>query len=132
MTLSYWLRVQKMLNKLCEMLSDLCMTVNASKSNYIVFKKRKKCALNSPNIVMNGEILMKVKKCKYLGVILNENSVDVHDDIERISTSFLKQFNAMYSKFNFVSNDIMHLLFKSFTSSFYGIGVWFDRILFSW
>ena len=123
--------VQKMLNKLCEMLGNLCMTVNVSKSNYIVFKKRKNYALSFPNIVMNGEILAKVEKVKYLGVILNENGLDVHDDIDRISTSFLKQFNAMYSKFNFVSNDIMYFLFKSYTSSFYGIDVWFDRIPYS-
>ena len=80
---------------------------------------------------MNGERLTQVEKCKYLGVILNENGTDVQDDIERISTSFLKQFNAMYSKFNFVSNDIMYFLFKSYTSSFYGIDLWFDRIPYS-
>ena len=120
--------VQKMLDKLCLLLENLCMTVNATKSNYIVFKKRKNCTLVSPDIFMNGELLTKVQKCKYLGVILNENGVDVQDDIERICTSFLKQFNAMYSKFNFVNNDMMYFLFKSYTTSFYGIDVWFDRI----
>ena len=120
--------VQKMLDRLYEMLSDLSMTVNASKSNYIVFKKRRNYSSSSSNIFMNGESLIKVEKCKYLGVILNENVSDIHGDIERISTSFLKQFNGMYSKFNFVSSNMMYFLFKSYTSSFYGIDVWFDKI----
>ena len=123
--------VQKMLNELCRMLTDLCMKVNASKSNYIIFKKRKNYYFSSPNIFMSGEKLTQVEQCKYLGVLLNENISDIKNDIERISTSFLKQFNAMYSKFNFISNDIMFFLFKSYTSSFYGIDTWFDKVSFT-
>ena len=121
--------VQKMLDKLCGMLSDLCMTVNVSKSNYIIFKKKRNISI-SPNVFMNGERLVRVEKCKYLGVILNENISDLKNDIERISNTFLKQFNSMYSKFSFVSNEIMYFLFKSYTSSFYGLDLWFDKIPF--
>ena len=45
-----------------------------------------------------------------------------------IMRQFLRQFNGMFSKFNFAHRNILVYLFKSFTSSLYGVDAWFGRI----
>ena len=42
--------------------------------------------------------------------------------------SSLKQFNGMYSKFHYVTRDVLCYLFTTYTSSFYGIELWYDEI----
>ena len=119
--------LQQMLNKVQDCLSDLCFNI-ADKSKYIIFK-HKKFKPNEYNfeIRLDGSVLKDVNECIYLGVILN-GSRDVGSDIDRVLSSFLKQFNCMYSKFNFAHRDVLIYLFKAYTSSFYGIEVIYDRI----
>ena len=76
---------------------------------------------------MNGVKLTQVNKCRYLGVILADDSSESHD-VDRVTNSFFRQFNGMYSKFNFAHRNVLYYLFKSFTSSFYGIDVWFGKV----
>ena len=67
-------------------------------------------------------------KLKYLGIFLNED-FDIKDDCDRALKTFLRQFNAMYQKFNFLPSGVLSFLFKTYTSSFYGINLWFDQNL---
>ena len=48
------------------------------------------------------------------------------NDVERATDSFLKQFNALYYKFNFASLNVLSFLFKTYSSSFYGIELWYN------
>ena len=64
---------------------------------------------------------------KYLGVVLTNNN-DLGPDIDRALSSFLKQFNSLYSKFSFVDRNVLYFLFKSFATSFYGMETWFEKI----
>ena len=57
---------------------------------------------------MIDELSRRVAELKYLGLI----------------NSFLKQFNSMFSKFNFLEDHLLNFLFKSYTSSFYGAETW--------
>ena len=120
--------LQLLLDNLQALLTGLCLKVNADKSIYIVFKHKAHTPVNSPNVSLNGKTLTRESNCKYLGVFLNENS-NIGHDIDRITNSFLKQFNGMYSKFYFVDRSVLFYLFKSYTSSFYGIEVWYEKIL---
>ena len=122
--------MQKMLDKLYSLLTDLCMKINTDKdkSNYILFRsKYNRSRKIVPKLFLNGVQLEYLDKCKYLGVILSSDGSFV-PDIDRVTSSFFKQFNGMYSKYHFVQRDILYYLFKSYTSSFYGIDVWFDKI----
>ena len=119
--------VQRILNVLTGMLSELCLTVNVLKSQYVIFWSNARKVSSSPKILMNGVEVKEVSQCKYLGVILSGDGSMKHD-IDRALNSFLKQFNAMYSKFYFTNKEVLFYLFKSFTSSFYGIELWCSNI----
>ena len=120
--------LQLMLDVISDKFKSLCLAINANKSGYILFKRKGyKSQSSSSVILLNGEQLAQVDKCKYLGVFLTENG-NIAPDIDRVTTSFLRQFNAMYSKFHFAQKDVRIHLFKAYTSSFYGIDVWFDEI----
>ena len=59
-----------------------------------------KLCSNAPNIYMNGLKLGREDKVIYLGVILAGDGSTL-DDVNRVTSSFLKQFNGMYWKYNF-------------------------------
>ena len=69
--------------------------------------------------------LERVYEYKYLGIILNDSSTNV-DDADRAVNCFLKQFNALYYKFSFANQDVLSFLFKAYSSSFYGIELWYN------
>ena len=119
--------LQLMIDKLSYLLSELCLTINVQKSNYILFKSKFCRFSGAPQISLNGLNMNRVKECKYLGVIISDNG-DLGPEIDRVVGTFLKQFNGLYSKFNFANHNVLFYLFKSFTSSFYGIDTWFEKI----
>ena len=121
--------LQKLLDVLCDRLLELCLTVNPTKSQFIIFRNsRCNNRLGSdPVVSLNGVNLTRVSNCKYLGVFLTANG-DLGSEVDRVTDSFLKQFNGMYSKFYFTNKNIIFFLFKSFTSSFYGIETWIEKI----
>ena len=50
-------------------------------------------------------------------------------DVSRVTSTFLRQFNAMYAQFNFLSADVLYFLFRTYTSSFYGMHLWIEEPL---
>ena len=68
-----------------------------------------------------------MRQCKYLGVILSDDGGIGHD-IDRAMNAFLKQFYATYGKFKFCDRNVLCYLFRTYTSSFYGIELWVDKI----
>ena len=119
--------LQFMLNRLSFLLKNICLTVNPLKSNYIVFKHAKFKGNSAAAVFLDDVQLVQVDKCKYLGVMLSENG-DLGHDIDRVINDFLKQFYAMYGKFNFCDRNVLCYLFRSYTSSFYGIELWVERM----
>ena len=67
--------------------------------------------------------LSNVKDCKYLGVKLTE-TLPVDKDTDRMTSSFLKQFNSLFYEFNCVDRKVLTFLFRTYTSSFYGLKNW--------
>ena len=57
-----------------------------------------------------------------------ESNLSIIKDVERCYLSFLKQFNSMYSKFNFLDMNILSFLFNSYCTSFYGSETWYNFI----
>lgn len=119
--------VQSMLDKLNEMLNKLCLTVNVKKSQYIIFRSSNRKIAKSPQVWLNGSIIDEVSECRYLGVMLRSDG-QISSDIDRVLNSFMRQFNSMYGKFYYMDINVLSYLFKSFTSSFYGIELWFQKI----
>ena len=119
--------LQLMLNELSTHLDNLCLSVNPLKTKYIVFKHRKFRGDSDAVIYLKNVPLCQVEQCKYLGVILTSNS-DLGPDIDRVSNAFLKQFHATYGKFKFCDQNVLFYLFRTYTSSFYGVELWAEKI----
>ena len=119
--------LQSMLNRLSSLLKNVCLKVNPLKSNYIVFKHRNFRGDSDSRVFLDDVLLVQVKQCRYLGVILSDNS-DLGFDIDRAMNAFLKQFYATYGKFKFCDRNVLCYLFRSYTSSFYGIELWVEKI----
>ena len=116
--------LQILVNMVTEVLSELCLRVNNSKSSYVVFHKKK--SLGTPGkILLLGEEMKKTSDCKYLGTILNER-MRIESDCERVTKTFFGQFYSFYSKFYYANNEILYFLFRSYTTSFYGIELWYN------
>ena len=49
-------------------------------------------------------------------------------DSDRVLNKFLRQYNSMYHRFNFASREVIYHLFKTYSSSFYGIELWYNDI----
>ena len=116
--------LQKLVGIIEESVKKHKLRINIEKSKYIIFKYRKNSILNCA-IKLNEVPLERVYQYKYLGIMLND-CLNNMNDVERATDSFLKQFNALYYKFNFASLNVLSFLFKTYSSSFYGIELWYN------
>ena len=114
--------LQILLDNVCESIHRIGLKINVSKSKYLVFKHRK---YNNDNTVvrMQNQIMEKVTSIKYLGIVLCED-MSITKDVDRMTSQFLAQFNGMYYKFNSLERGVIFYLFRTYTSSFYGIELW--------
>ena len=116
--------LQMLVNLVSEILNELGLKMNALKSSYIVFRKNKKLNFES-NLNMSGQNISRKCETIYLGTTLNE-FLNIFSDTERVTKSFLAQFHSFYSKFYFIDTKILHFLFKSYATSFYGVELWYS------
>ena len=117
--------LQAILDEVGNIMNNLCLKINTQKSVYIMFKNCRKADYRC-NVSILGNFLKQVDQISYLGIIIT-NDMALDKDIERTLNSFLRQFNSMYHKFSFTRSDILYFLFKTYTSSFYGINLWYDN-----
>ena len=117
--------LQSIINVVSNELNDIRLQVNVKKCAFMLFSKN---YYNfNHNLRLNNELIDRVSQFKYLGVILSDRMI-ISDDIDRVMSTFLKQFNSMYYKFYEQNNDVLHFLFRTYTSSFYGIELWYDSL----
>lgn len=119
--------LQLLLDIFVESIHELCIQINTSKSVYIMFKHKKQFNANK-GVFIENKILNKVNSCKYLGFQFNDE-MSITDEVERLYLTFLKQFNSIYHKFNFLDRETLVFLFKTFCTSFYGIELFYDNLL---
>ena len=70
------------------------------------------------NGLQNAHIL--VLFCRKICPIVN--------DVDRVINSFLRQFNSLYYKFNYLNLETLSFLFRSYSSSFYGAESWYYNL----
>ena len=114
--------LQTILNCAGPILNRLCLDIN-SKSAHIAFSKNK---ISPMSVTINDKNLKKVDEITYLGIILSYD-LSLKNECNRALTSFLRQFNGFYYKFNFASDDVLRYLFRTYCTSFYGISTWIDE-----
>ena len=77
----------------------------------------------------DSQILKTVTECKYLGVMLSDDSTCTKD-VERAKASFSKQFYSLYDKFYCVDQRVLIHLFKLHATSSFGVETWFIETTF--
>ena len=120
--------LQKLIDVVYRMSVELCLTINVRKTQYIVFLYDLKKRTSDFNVSMNNVVVNRVYECKYLGIYFDDE-LSLRRDVEKCHNNFLRQFNSMYYKFNFVNKDQLVFLFESFCTSFYGSDLWNDGLL---
>ena len=117
--------LQSLLNKFEQCLGVLGLFANVSKCAYLTFFRGKHLDRPTNSVQLLGSPLVHEDHCKYLGVIMEED-MSLSKDVERVSKALMKQFHSFYAKFSYLSGEMLHYLFKMYTSSFYGVESWFD------
>ena len=120
--------LQTILNCVSPIFNRLCLNINADKSVYMVFKRKRNNTSSNIGVKMNDFTLKEVDEIKYLGIMIS-NDLTIKNDADRALTAFLRQFNSFYHKFNFASFNMMKFLFKTYCTSFYGISTWIDEAI---
>jgi len=116
--------LQTLIDVMSFSLRNICLKINVKKLMYMLFKCRKRSTVES-SVHLFAEPLKRVFELKYLGIILTDD-MSIGKDIDRVINSFLRQYNSMFYKFNFIDRNILFFLFKTYTSSFYGIELWYN------
>ena len=81
--------------------------------------------LNTPRLILDGQVLSFVNKYKYLGTI-TVNSMSDNDDIERQMRSLYVRINMLLRQFNLCSFDVKLMLFNAFCTNMYCSAMWCD------
>ena len=74
--------------------------------------------------MLNDEILTRVNKCKYFGLVLTEDLSD-DDDMARQYKRIYAQGNALIRKFYMCTEDVKCTLLKSSCNSLYTCQLWY-------
>jgi hypothetical protein len=115
--------LQHMVDKLSQLLSDLCLQINKDKTVCMRFEQKSRIYSPFSIIKINGTSLTFVDEYNYLGIIVNKNLCN-DGDIEKCSKSFLRQFWSIYRRFSFADMNVIAFLFESHCTSFYGSQLW--------
>ena len=115
--------LQFLIDETCKILDANNLPLN-DKSEYIIFKHRQVNHIKY-SIMIKGITFENIKETKYLGAILSSD-FKIHKDVDRSCFSFLKQFNAVFHKFSFLSRDVIAFLVQSYCMSLYGCDLWYD------
>ena len=97
--------------------SEYDIKFNASKSQLIIFKSKKRI-VPDPVITLNGDKIGVVDSVIHLGHILHDNIYKY--DISKCVRDFNRQCNLFLANFKFATSHVRNFLFHKYCSSFYG------------
>ena len=109
---------------LCEQYATDCDIIfNVKKSKYMCISSKECSTINVPKVFLNGNCIELVSKYKYLGLMICNNIAD-DEAISSQIRSLYARGNVLIKHFNFCSDDVKSLLFKTFCSSLYCCHLW--------
>ena len=91
------------------------LSLNLSKTNYMLFKGNKKVA-SLPNIIMNNVKISCINKSKFLGVIIDDKLTWIHH-IEHVSKKISKAIGVISKVKYFANEKILQSLYYAFIQS---------------
>ncbi len=117
--------VNKELKLVADWLSANKLTINTSKTHYIIFNRYKKFTYPLIPVKINNEILTEVTETKFLGVIVEKHLL-WHKHINSIKAKVAKQCGIMYLTRDSLDRHSLLLIYNSlvYPTLIYAIGVW--------
>lgn len=104
---------------------ELDIKFNELKTMCMVFRVRKYNNYDFEPIMLNGKPLQYCKSFRYLGHIVNDNLND-NEDIMRQTSSIYARGNMIINTFNFCTEEVKCMLFKTYIANFYMNCLWSD------
>jgi hypothetical protein len=103
---------------------------NIKKTVAMCIKPKSLKNLVIPNFCLQGKVLSKVLKYKYLGIVINSDNND-NDDINRLNRSVFACGNKLISQFKKCTENVKVQLFKTFCCNLYCSHLWYDYFKYS-
>lgn len=115
--------LQKLLH-VCEVFStEYELFYNVEKTKCIMFSSKNFSYIQTPTVILNGNVLKFVKDLKYLGVFLAQDETDKLD-MTRQMCSFYSRGNTLIRKFRCCTDFVKIELFKTFICNMYCSHLW--------
>ncbi|XP_047989869.1 uncharacterized protein LOC125229132 [Leguminivora glycinivorella] len=110
--------------RICELYAERHgLRYNTTKSELLVFRAGNMKLEEVPPVELNGAVLDRVQRFKYLGHWLTEILSD-DIDVERERRALAVRCNMLVRRFAKCSNEVKITLFKSYCQSFYTCSLW--------
>jgi hypothetical protein len=105
------------------------LTINESKTKYMIFNKNKLAKNSNPNtnitLTMNNVILDEIKTIKFLGIVLN-NKLNWTDHKLHVKTKICKSIGILYNCRKFLKHNDLLTMYRTFVEPFflYCLPIW--------
>ena len=106
------------------------ISINATKTKYIIFSYRVKKELNLGELTIGNTKISETDNIKFLGIFLDSRlKFNIH--VNYLSSKISKQVGLLYKLNNYLPKEILKILYNSFVCPYinYGIEVWFSSYL---
>ena len=106
------------------------ISVNATKTKYIIFSYRSNVKIRLGNLNIGNEIISEANSIKFLGVFLdNQLKFNIHTNY--ISNKISKQVGVLYKLNKYLPKEILKLLYNTLILPYisYGIEAWYSTYL---
>jgi len=116
-------KINAFLSLFSDWFSSNDLSLNASKTNYLIFSGRKKMTLDG--IFINGEQIKQVSHANFLGIVIDD-ALTWKPHIQSIHGKLSKSLGILRKVSKSLSRSIMMTLFNSFVMSYlrYGLTIW--------
>ncbi len=117
--------VNKELNEVCNWFKANKLSVNASKTNYMILGTPHMTSVKQTDIVLDNTTLDRVQCTKFLGVLIDE-SLTWKNHIDCVSKTISRNIGIMNKLKHYVPDHILHTLYCTLVLPYlnYGILVW--------
>ena len=101
------------------------LSLNITKTNYMLFSNRKKILNQNMNVIIDESIITRVKDCKFLGVIIDENLTWMKH-INQVTSKISKNIGVMHKLSYYLYADAIKCLYYTLVYPYihYGNIVW--------
>jgi len=117
--------VNSEMRKVCKWFEVNHLLLNASKTSFMIFHRRKQIPQSLPEITVNGNVINRVVKSKFLGIVVDDH-ITFRDHIDYSLSKLSKYVYIVYKIRKFIpTKELIQIYYSLVYPHFiYGISVW--------